>query len=359
MKFTAKKGPALRAGDSVEVRPLGEILRTLDDNAALDGVPFMPEMVAYCGKRFEVWRRADKTCDEGRGGAIRRVRDTVHLKELRCEGSAHGGCDAGCLFFWKERWLKRVDQGDSEADKATVTGVSPKCSVETLVRATRAPETAPDGEELFSCQATQVHVFSTALAWWDVRQYVRDIATRNVGFREFIRGLYIGAFNKIQHMRSGSQFRSIAGTQKKTPKTTLELAPGDLVRIKSAQEISQTLDPRGKNAGLAFRPVMVPYCGGEYRVVKRVNRIISPETGRMLRLGGNCVILDGVVCTGEVRRFCPRMVYTYWRDIWLTRVRTGASPGAPKEPAKAAVITPSTPRRDAPLRSQDRPRALL
>jgi hypothetical protein len=355
MKFTAKKGRALRAGDSVEVRPLDEILRTLDDNGALDGVPFMPEMVAYCGKRFEVWRRADKTCDEGRGGAIRRVRDTVHLKELRCEGSAHGGCDAGCLFFWKEPWLKRVDQGESEADKATVT-TSPKCSVETLVRATRAQGTAPDGEELFSCQATQVHGFSTPLAWWDVRQYVRDIATRNVGFREFFRGMYIGAFNKIQHMRSRSQFRSIAGTQKKTPKASLELAPGELVRIKSAQEISQTLDPRGKNAGLAFRPVMVPYCGGEYRVVKRVNRIISPETGKMLRLGGNCVILDGVVCTGDVRRFCPRMVYTYWRDIWLTRVH-GDAATPPETGRKPTVAERPRGRQGASLGSQDRPRA--
>jgi hypothetical protein len=336
MKTNAKKVRSLRAGESVEVRSLEEILATLDENGALEGVPFMPEMVPYCGRRFEVWKRADKTCDEGRGGSIRRVRDAVHLKELRCEGSAHGGCDAGCLLFWKERWLKRIGDRESEEHGNLRIATTAKCTVEALVRATRSQRTTADSQEVFSCQATRVHEFSTPLPWWDLRQYVRDILTRNVSLREFFRGLYIGAFNKVQHARSRSQFRTIAGTNKKTPQAVLNLAPGDLVRIKPSQEISQTLDPRSKNGGLSFRPVMVPYCGGEYRVVRRVNRIISPDTGKMLRLGGNCVILDGVVCTGDVRRFCPRMVYTYWRDIWLTRVDAAAKS---EEPTASEVLT--------------------
>jgi hypothetical protein len=341
------------------VRSLEEILDTLDESGTLDSVPFMPEMVAYCGRQFEVWRRADKTCDEGRGGAIRRLTDTVHLKELRCEGSFHGGCDAGCLLFWKEEWLKRIAARNSHraADRLPPpTGT--KCTVETLVRATRSRNETTDAEEPFSCQATQVHSFSTPLPWWDVRQYIRDIMTRNVSFREFFRGLYIGAFNKFQYARSGSQFGSVAGTNKKTPKASLDLAPGDLVRIKSRQEISQTLDQRSKNAGLSFRPVMVPYCGGEYRVVRRVNRIISAETGKMLQLGGNCVILEGVVCTGDVRRFCPRMVYTYWRDVWLTRVgadRATVTPKTSNVKNKAAVISLSDAPQGVSLRAQDGP----
>src|SRR5919106_4742833 len=39
---------ALRRGDLVEVRPAGEILATLDEHGALDGPPFMPEMVPFC-----------------------------------------------------------------------------------------------------------------------------------------------------------------------------------------------------------------------------------------------------------------------------------------------------------------------
>ena len=42
---------AVRAGDSVIVRSKEEILRTLDKNGRLDGMPFMPQMFEYCGKR--------------------------------------------------------------------------------------------------------------------------------------------------------------------------------------------------------------------------------------------------------------------------------------------------------------------
>ncbi len=54
---------ALRRGDLVEVGSRAEILETLDDAGALDGVPFMPEMIGLCGRRFEVDRRGEKVCD--------------------------------------------------------------------------------------------------------------------------------------------------------------------------------------------------------------------------------------------------------------------------------------------------------
>ena len=53
----------LRAGDWVEVRSKEEILRSLDKNGRLEGLPFMPQMFQYCGKRFRVFKRAHKTCD--------------------------------------------------------------------------------------------------------------------------------------------------------------------------------------------------------------------------------------------------------------------------------------------------------
>ncbi len=53
----------LKAGEWVEVRTQDEILATLDQNGRLGNVPFMPEMLEYCGKQFRVHRRTDKTCD--------------------------------------------------------------------------------------------------------------------------------------------------------------------------------------------------------------------------------------------------------------------------------------------------------
>src|SRR5262245_37397665 len=98
----------LRRGDSVEVRSAEEILATLDERGALDGMPFMPEMLAFCGKRFTVRSRADSTCDTVSASGMRKMERTVHLNMLRCDGAAHGGCQAGCLLFWKEAWLRRV-----------------------------------------------------------------------------------------------------------------------------------------------------------------------------------------------------------------------------------------------------------
>src|SRR5262249_30747550 len=50
-------------GDWVEVRSKDEILRTLDKNGQLDGLPFMPEMFKFCGRQLRVYKRAHKTCD--------------------------------------------------------------------------------------------------------------------------------------------------------------------------------------------------------------------------------------------------------------------------------------------------------
>ena len=101
---------ALRAGDAVEVRSEEEILSLLDAEGRLDALPFMPEMLRFCGKRFRVSSRAHKACDTIAWRTLRRMEDAVHLEELRCDGSAHGGCQAGCLLYWKEAWLKPVER---------------------------------------------------------------------------------------------------------------------------------------------------------------------------------------------------------------------------------------------------------
>ena len=76
----------------------------------------MPEMFEACGQRFRVFKRAHKTCDPPNGLQGRRMLRAVHLEEFRCNGAAHGGCQAKCLVFWKEAWLKRVD-GENSAGR--------------------------------------------------------------------------------------------------------------------------------------------------------------------------------------------------------------------------------------------------
>ena len=98
----------LRVGELIEVRREAEILATLDENGELDGLPFMPEMLAWCGRRLRVDKLALKLCDTIEWTGMYRIRDAVHLEMSRCDGQAHGGCQAGCSIYWKEAWLKRI-----------------------------------------------------------------------------------------------------------------------------------------------------------------------------------------------------------------------------------------------------------
>src|SRR3954451_24192336 len=81
-------------GDIVEVKPAGEILAGLDDRGERDSLQFMPEMLKFCGQQFVVDSISYKTCDTVNITGLHKMENTVHLTGLRCDGQAHGGCQA-------------------------------------------------------------------------------------------------------------------------------------------------------------------------------------------------------------------------------------------------------------------------
>src|SRR5262249_55007667 len=103
----------LRVGDLVEVRGQAEILATLDENGEYESLPFMPEMLKYCGQRLTVYKVAHKLCDTMTRLGIRRMENAVHLTGARCDGGGHGGCQAACLIYWKHAWLRKVDPAEA------------------------------------------------------------------------------------------------------------------------------------------------------------------------------------------------------------------------------------------------------
>ncbi|MCE0763109.1 hypothetical protein LWC35_09325 [Pseudonocardia kujensis] len=315
----------LKVGEIIEVRSREEILASLDERGELGALPFMPEMLQFCGRRFRVDKLAIKVCDTIDWSGMYKMDDAVHLAGVRCDGSAHGGCQAGCLLYWKETWLKRVDALDPDVDELT-GGITE----DELRAATRRPDAA--GDEVFSCQATELmRAAPTFLPFWDVRQYVRDVRSGNAGAWATVCSVAVGAFNKYQDLskrvlprvlriRGGLRFPFIQGRLRRTPTGALDLQPGELVRVKSVEEIVGTLDAENKNRGMSFDREMLKYCGREARVLRRVERIIDEKTGRMIDLRNPCIVLDDVVCTSDYHRRCPRAVYAYWREIWLERV---------------------------------------
>jgi hypothetical protein len=309
----------LRRGDWVEVRSAEEILATLDENGALDGMPFMPEMLAFCGKKFPVQARADSTCDTVSASGMRQMERTVHLNGLRCDGAVHDGCQAGCLLFWKEAWLRRSTPGAAQPVGASPNDDGPAGRDRAWLEA-RVVQSAPDESPVrYRCQATELKRAGRPLPWWKPGQYFRDFFVSRVPLGEIVFG-FIGAMrNKIGLRLVHRGYPNVAGTLKQTPTEELNLQPGEWVIVKSREEIVATLDKSGKNRGLTFDGEMLPYCGKKFRVLRRVERIIEESTGRIIHPRGVSVILENVVCTSRFRRPCPRAIYSYWREIWLRR----------------------------------------
>jgi hypothetical protein len=332
----AMRRRSLRPGDVVEVRSAAEILASLDGDDSREAVPFMPEMLRYAGKRFTVSRRVEKICDTAGGTASsRRMRRTVLLEDLRCDGSGHGGCQAGCRLYWKEAWLRRADD---ELEPSTDGERSLQELESRAVAGTTTPSADPS-DVVYRCQATEAPKASEPLHKFDVRQYVRELLSGNVGLgrllRVAIRATSINVQRRLGRLGDvplGHEGRVTAGSE--VASAQLGLQTGDIVQIRSPQEIAATLDEKGKTRGLSFDWEMAPYCGQTRRVQTRVQRIIDETSGKMIELSSDCLILEGVVCSGDhssTRWFCPREIYPFWREAWLRPIEGEAGSNLPAD----------------------------
>jgi len=120
-------------------------------------------------------------------------------------------------------------------------------------------------------------------------------------------------------MRGGMQLPDPAGEHAQTRREKLDLVPGELVQIKTVNEIKATLDANKKNRGLYFDVEMVPFCVRTCRVRARVNQIIEKPTGKMVKIPGDWILLEGTACTGKYHRSCARAILPYWREMWVRR----------------------------------------
>lgn len=292
-------------GDLVEVRSVAEILATLEANGTLENLPFMPEMLAYCGRQFRVASNAFKTCVDD--GEMRQLKDTVFLEEARCDGSSHNGCARSCLIFWKTAWLKRA--GENSENRKPAQRVSES---QLLALANR------DGK--FFCQATEIINASQPLPWWHTKQYIQDLKYNRVPLRVFALSLFIAVYNKVAARLKVRSWGLVVGSQPSSNgHKQLNLQPGELVRVKPLHHIKATLDHEGKHQKLLFAPAMANFCGQVMRVRDRVETIVLDASPRERKLT-DTVLLEGATCDGVCHRMCPRQSLLFWRECWLERV---------------------------------------
>jgi hypothetical protein len=327
-----------RAGDVVEVRSLAEIMGSLDARGTLRGLPFMPEMARYCGRQFRVFNEVTKICETIDKTGYRQLSGTLSLQGLHCDGTFHGGCEARCLLFWREEWLKPV--GRPSTDSATEHPVQihrngrampdPAAGSaevpDILLRSTIRNGEGADAATRYVCQITELKKASQPCSWWDPRPFVRDVVSGNQRLAVVLRWLLLSAFNWFQGIRGGCGFPFMEqGKLKKTPAAPLGLQPGELVRVRHRDEILATLDANNKNRGLWFDIEMLPSCGGTFRVARRVTQIVNERTGEMIRMAPESpiILLEGVLCRGQFHKLCARSEYLFWREAWLERVGPG------------------------------------
>lgn len=311
----ARRAPLrLLQGQAVEVRPAAEILAMLDADFTFEGLPFMPEMLKYCGRRMTVYRRANRTCVEGYG--VRSMRDAVLLTDSHCDGAAHDGCQRKCLIFWKEAWLTAVERTAAPAvapDAPTLDSF-----YRSLVAKTRQ-------EKRYMCQSTRLRAATQELSKFNLIKYVQEIAEGELTPAKFLRIVGRVLQNRLRSLVGMAPIGIVRGPSGHHSKGDLELRAGECVEIRSVEDISRTVGPSGRNRGLLFEPDMTPYVGQRFAVDYRIEKIISEETGEMVHLT-NTVALKNVRCVGLCAKNCPRAQAHFWREAWLKRISPGVRP---------------------------------
>ena len=294
-------GHGLMVGDSVQVKSLNAIRATLDAEGCLDGLPFMEEMAAFCGKPMRVYRVVDKIYDYGRSRLMRRLDDCVLLVGVRCDGSDHAGCEAACYVIWKSAWLHKP------GIRSEVAG---------SVAAASALSRAVSGERLV-CQYTQLTHASRALDGDQAHGLFGPLVVGNLTLAAFLTAVLTRSFNAFQSWRGGTPYPSKpASGDDKTIRGEL-LSSGDWVRVKLPVEIARAMDKNSKNRGLWFDADMLKHCGQSYQVRGRVEKIIDVGSGKIIPMKTPCIVLNGVHYSGEFQGFGEQHDFLYWREAWL------------------------------------------
>jgi hypothetical protein len=112
----------LKPGELVRIKPLDQIVATLDRKIRNRGLGICHEMTLCCGELAEVRYPVTRLIEE-KSGKMRILKHTVTLQGIHGKSSRHdeclcyeemGDCPRGELMYWREIWLERVNKRDHE-----------------------------------------------------------------------------------------------------------------------------------------------------------------------------------------------------------------------------------------------------
>ena len=302
-------------------------MATLDERGELENLPFMPEMLKFCGQRLTVHKVAHKLCDTITGSGIHKMENAVHLTGSRCDGMAHGGCQTACSLYWKEAWLKRVEPGaaefgDRRPHRSAVTGNQHTQGA----RAGRRAALLVPGHRTVAGRADLPAGLATSAS--TSRMSRPAMSAPYASLKAFL----VVFFNRLQGVskrllprrlwfRDGLPWGFVKG--RLSVRHRLSISTCSPARWSASSPRSRSMQPLTRsrlNRGMGFEEEMARYCGRTARVQARVTKCLDEKTGRMLTMKNPCIVLEDVVCDGVYNGSCPRQFIPFWREIWLERV---------------------------------------
>src|SRR5262249_44823624 len=151
---------------------------------------------------------------------------------------------------WKEAWLRRAVPGSSAA-RLPVAGELEALLARTSSHVRGAGQDPGRGRERWRCQATELPAASGHLKLWDPRAYIREYTSGNVSLSRFLRVTARAAVQEPMRKLGLIPEVHLPGTSP-TPAVhaSLDLQPGELVQVKSKEEIAATLTPGGRHRGM-------------------------------------------------------------------------------------------------------------
>jgi hypothetical protein len=111
----------LQPGDWVEVKTAEEIRATLNRDGFNRGMRFDVEMLMFCGGRFRVQQRVERLINEQTGKMMQTKSSCIQLENVYCRAECSAmrlGCPRAIKSYWREIWLRRVDQGQAGTSPA-------------------------------------------------------------------------------------------------------------------------------------------------------------------------------------------------------------------------------------------------
>ena len=214
----------------------------------------------------------------------------------------------GCVFIWKTDWLAPADGGPYDVDEQAEQRLAGILSAHCVQKESSSLP-------VYRCQATQLDQIAEVGRKFDFK---RLKAERDLN-RVSALGLASDFCSSVMARATGQSNGWQGPCEHRTPVRSLDLQPGDRVRVRSKQEIVETLNHSGMNRGLWFDPIMARYCDQTLTVTRIVKRFIDESTGKLIETKVPSVVLDDLHCDGRSRHYCGRLLQFFWREIWLER----------------------------------------